>query len=304
LGVPAYSAIFASSGWVVRGFGCCPSTVSTQSALTYIYAQLTGVVAPTGATTPEPVDSGPFDLGLGCGSDPRLVACTVSVYGRAPDAQLVYEWRLDGQTRAERGSTIEIDWIAERIPTGHHSVGVTVTDTRHNVSATDSLGLDLGLSVTLACSYLPGDSDYAVTCFATPRNQLSTATIEYEWRYDYLDSSGARRSGTDPATDDRFVRSFGRGAVTVTVVARDTANGLESSPSISTLVIDPVATLTEWLTLGQTADPQNVIDALKGVAAGATVAAIAAALGLSGGIGGATKPPPGSAGVGGVGGRP
>jgi hypothetical protein len=283
-------AFAAMSGSFTRSAGLIQVTMTIDW---HAYGCQTQFVGSTSAPSPTAAGSpGALTLGQGCATDLNVVRCTASVGGALPDADLVFEWLLDGTPRPEAGSTMQLDWVAEGVRTGSHTVLVTVRDARHpNVyPVVGSTSFELGLSVSLACAYKTGDGDYAVTCTATPSNAFATAVLEYDWSYSFLPPTGSQRNGTDGSRDERFSRTFGRGSVTVTVVARDTANGQQSSPVSFPLTIDPVATLTELLTGGETADPQSVIDALMGAGAGAaaTAATILAALGLGGAAGAGT----------------
>jgi hypothetical protein len=287
-----YHALFRRAGYVVDIDGWDEDRADIAAIARQIDANILTALSSVPSATPlaSPAASdGALTMGMGCATDLRFVRCTASVGDAPPDADLVFEWLFDGVTRPESGSTMQIDWIAEGVRTGNHFVLVTVRDARHpNVGgAAASTSFELGMSLSLACSYETGAGDYAVLCTATPSNVFANAVLEYDWSYIYIDSVGAQRSGTDGSKSERFSRSFGRGAVTVSVLARDTVNGVQSSPVSYFVAIDPAATVTELLTGGQTADPQNVIDALLGAAGGAaaTAAVLAMLAGLFGGAG-------------------
>jgi hypothetical protein len=235
-----------------------------------------------------------FGVGIGCGVREdvglRILACTASPFGQVGNAALVYEWRLDGVARPETGSTMQVDIVRENLPAGNHVIGVTVTDTANNMQATNSAGVDTttaAFAVSVACTYSESQGTYDLACIAAAANAPPNALISYAW------TVNGSSVGT---TGDTMTRSVGQGPVQVTVFARDSVSGQQTNTASYFVTINPAGTLTNLLTLGQTSDPQNVIEALAGTAAVALVvgagAAISGALaGAAGGlVGGGSAP--------------
>lgn len=252
---------------------------------------------PTASATATTASPAAFGVGLGCGvredAALRLLACTASPFGQAADAVLSYAWRLDGVTRAETGSTMQVDIVRENLAAGNHVIGVTVTDTRNNVQATNSASVDTtttAFAVSVVCGYSESQGTYELNCSATAANPPPNADLSYTWTV-----NGAS-IGT---TVETLVRSVGQGPVQVTVSARDAVSGQQTNTASFFLTVNPAGMLTNLLTLGQTSDPQNVIDALAGSAAvalvvGATAAIGGALAGAASALGGAGSAPAGS----------
>ncbi len=108
--------------------------------------------------------------------------------------------------------------IAEKPVNG--TEGPTTTDqTAPPTIPTGSLG------VSLSCQHNFSDLG-RVECTATSMSQASDAIIEYEWSFD-----GIAQAGTG---DQLVLTSVPAGVHTATVVARETVNGLVSSPQSAT----------------------------------------------------------------------
>lgn len=85
------------------------------------------------STTPTPPT---LTAGLACDTnslqDAGQVLCTASVTDQAPDAQIVYDWSLDGQPQpGVTGAELSLDNVA----VGSHQVSVVARDTQNNISA-------------------------------------------------------------------------------------------------------------------------------------------------------------------------
>ncbi|WP_404497598.1 hypothetical protein [Arthrobacter sp. GAS37] len=85
------------------------------------------------STTPVPPA---LTAGLACDTnslqDAGQVLCTASVTDQAPDAQIVYDWSLDGQPQSGvTGAELSLDNVA----VGSHQVSVVARDTQNNISA-------------------------------------------------------------------------------------------------------------------------------------------------------------------------
>lgn len=277
LGAQAYSGIFARGSWVARGLGCCPSTTNARAALAYVDAALLGAVVPGGSSAPPPTAtaSGPMSVGIACGvredAGLRLLACTASLFDAAEDAELTYAWRLDGVTRSEAGSELQIDIAAENIAPGHHAIGVTVRDLVNGVEATASIGVDTEtaqLLVTLTCRWTDDGGLYEVSCLADVTGATDDTTLTYVWT---LIHPGGGRSFT--TQDGALGDDVQPGIVTVSVQVTDVAGARASNTAVQTLNVNVADPITNILTRGQTSDPQNVLDALKGALGGAAGAA-------------------------------
>jgi hypothetical protein len=88
-------------------------------------------------------------VGLACDQN-RLqqegnVTCAASVTGQRPDAQIAYEWTVDGRRAAATGNTLDVPGLAP----GAHSVGVRARDSRNNVASnTESLSFTRGAAAS------------------------------------------------------------------------------------------------------------------------------------------------------------
>jgi hypothetical protein len=269
-------AVFVRRGaYIVNAYGDTPDAATMHALAAQIDQNLVLAGASLGPTAPPAL----FGVGLACGvrEDPglRLLACTASPFGQAADAALTYAWRLDGATRPDTGSTMQVDIVRENLPARSHVIGVTVTDTTNNVQATNSASIDTttaAFAVSVTCTYAESQGTYELECSAAAANPPPNADISYAWTV-----NGAS-VGT---TGETLSRSVGQGPVQVTVFARDSVSGQQTNVASYFVTINPVGTLTNLLTLGQTSDPQNVIDAVAGSAAVTLVVGAGAAIGAA-----------------------
>lgn len=291
LGGNDYLVLFRRGAYIVYVYGDTLDAAALQGYAIEIDQNLQLAGAGVLPTAPPVATDAPQALGVGlaCGAREdaglRLLACTASPFGQASNAVLTYQWRLDGVTRPETGSTMQVDIVGENLPAGPHVIGVTVTDTANNLLANSSASVDTttgAFTVSVNCSYSESQGAYELACSAGVANPPAGADLSYSWTV-----NGAP-VGT---TSETMTRSVGQGPLQVAVTARDAVSGRQSNTAGFFLTVNPAGTLTNLLTLGQTSDPQNVIDALAGSAAvaltvGAGVAIGGALAGAGGVVGG------------------
>ncbi|MDH6140552.1 hypothetical protein P3T35_002560 [Kitasatospora sp. GP30] len=129
-------SVYTDAGQVVNADGTSqalpPDTMNQVAAQTD--AALQAVPAcPTAASAPA---TPTLTTQLSCDTSSLQatghVVCSTKVSGQASDAQLVYDWTLDG--KAQTGSTLS-DLPLDNVPAGTHEVTVIARDTQNNVSS-------------------------------------------------------------------------------------------------------------------------------------------------------------------------
>lgn len=89
-----------------------------------------------GAAVPAPAaPAGPLAVGLACDTNALAatgrIVCAAAASNARPDAQLAYEWTVDGQVRADQSG----NQLTENVAVGAHRIGVVARDRRNNLSS-------------------------------------------------------------------------------------------------------------------------------------------------------------------------
>lgn len=211
---------------------------------------------PSVCGTGVPAPAGPFAVsGYGCQYEEATdgVTCQATVVNACPDADLWYEWSMDGVPTPGYIDDV-FDPTGLGLCAGEHTVGVTATDAKNNLTATgiswtftSTQGPPCGgasgaaLSVSgPACTYLSGED--RVLCTAQVVDAPSGADIEYEWKW-----NGAVQAETGAMLDILVSADFQ--VHTFEVTARDKASGANSAPSSTTVQVGqpPLVTRPEYI---------------------------------------------------------
>ena len=244
------------------------------------------VKAGVGGANPGDSSCGAFEVGIGCATEGVMLHCMASVSEPPNNADLVYEWRIDGYAQVAPGARMDVDLEAAAIAEGDHLVTVTVTDRTSGLVGSRSQTMQTTARIfavrTPICTTSQDSSGaYELSCSTSAMNEPANADLVFDWIVD-----GRPYQGTDS-----IQRTVGQGAVLVSVSARDRTSGRQTAITAMTVLINPVGLLTNLLTGGQTSDPANVVTELVGSGLGA--AALAAWTALSGSFGGPGSPPGG-----------
>lgn len=183
----------------------------------------------------------PLTASLNCDTsalpDSGQVTCTASVQNQAPNAQLTYQWSVDGQAQASAtGAAVTVSNLA----VGDHQVSVTASDTANNASAAPRTASFTrtanapppappppALNTTLACDTGALPDSGQVTCTASVANQAPNAQITYQWTVDGQAQSGVTGNVLS-------LSNLAPGEHQVSVTASDTINNVTANPQTTT----------------------------------------------------------------------
>jgi hypothetical protein len=211
--------------------------------------------SPCGPGVPAP--AGPFAVsGYGCQYEEASdgVRCAAMVMNACPDAELEFEWRLDGVVvpgfSGEVFSPTGLGLCA-----GEHTVLVSARDTKNNLTApgmswtfTSTQGQPCGsgtsasLTVaTPACDYL--STEDRILCLTQVSGAPAGAEIEYEWTWNgTVQAETGAMLDLMPVSPEFKIHSF-------QVRARDKVSGRVSPPASTTVQVGspPLVTREEYI---------------------------------------------------------
>jgi hypothetical protein len=263
-------------------------TGKTSLSVTWTFAMVTATGTFTGAGVVQTVSvsgsaapsSPAFDVGIGCGEDGVTLRCTASVFDPPKDADLRYEWRIDGAVQGSSSSTLEVDLDRAQLAAGEHGIAVDVTDRVSGAHGRRSQSMTTSpvFRVTPpSCSYVDDRGSYELRCSTAALEPPVGASVVFDWNVD----------GHAFQASESMTRTVDQGVVSVGVSARDQVTGRSTRIKTTTVLVNPVGVITNLLTGGQTSDPANVVDEIVGSALGAAaLAAGAAVAGAAGALGG------------------
>jgi hypothetical protein len=181
------------------------------------------------------------------------VTCQAAVVNACPDAQVEYEWKLDGALVAGFAGDV-FSPTGLGLCAGEHTVLVSARDTKNNLSAAGtswtftstqgqpcSTGTGGSFTVaTPACSYV--SSEDRILCLTQVVDAPAGSDIEYEWTW-----NGAVQAETGAMLDILVSPDFQ--IHTFQVRARDKVSGQASPPASTTVQVGtpPLVTNAEYI---------------------------------------------------------
>ncbi|QRP49597.1 hypothetical protein [Amycolatopsis sp. FDAARGOS 1241] len=200
---------------------CAQAFTASQQAA----AQAPPPAAPPAAT----LDCDPGMLQAG------QLTCAATVTNLAPNAQLTYQWSVDGQIQpALTGNPVTIPGLS----VGEHLIGLLVTDTANNLSAvpqTSGPYTRQPLTAALTCDTSTLDPNGTATCTATVTNQAPNARLTYTWAYDDHDLTPASDNVASIQDNVLNLDNITVGDHSVRVEATDSTNNISTDPQAQPL---------------------------------------------------------------------